>query len=249
MFSHSTPCPPEPIYETYRDHDNGLYAVATTHPSSGLVFELLPVMRNRREAAGQVPSAAATTNGSTAAAAAVTTESTATATPTLVIKSGAASDAAPITLLKPDRPLLGVNGTGQLRRPLLAGAAAAAAAPGTTVRPTLVSEPISSDDQPSEHLYEMVDVPDNDTTAQAEAKKHNYTIQYKDVSRFAEPVRNRIHQFCRPICNVCGCCCTVSVLQLIHVRESGGVDGISEEHPEHAEEWAPVAVPSAGYRK
>lgn len=107
--------------------------------------------------------------------------------PTLTIQSATAEAAG--AALEPQRSLLGVNGTGQ-RKPLLAAinggglGASAASAPATTVKPTLVSEPISSDEQllKTGGLYEMVDVPSIEDRLQAEAKKHNLTVQYKDVS-------------------------------------------------------------------
>lgn len=139
-------------------------------------------MRNRRDVAPLAPATAASATVAAPAAAANVTE-TPTPTPTLVINAGAVGDSAPVGLPKPDRPLLGVNGTGQ-RRPLLQ---AVAPAPVTTVKPTLVSEPISSDEQSKQDaLYETVDVPSNDNATREEARKHNYTVEYKDVSALAD---------------------------------------------------------------
>lgn len=98
--------------------------------------------------------------------------------PTLVIPADPTSNPAdPVSTIqtpKVDRPLLGVNGTGQRKDILLSSA-----------KPTLVSDPINSDDketyQVEEEILDSIDTPSNDTAEAIEATKRNYTITTQEV--------------------------------------------------------------------
>lgn len=82
---------------------------------------------------------------------------------------------APVTTS--DRPLLGVNGTGQRKeQPKL-----------FITKPTLVSEPISTTnmDEARDEVINSIDVSSDNDSESILAKEHNLTVVIKDVSELA----------------------------------------------------------------
>lgn len=78
----------------------------------------------------------------------------------------------PVTIT--DRPLLGVNGTGQRKeQPKL-----------SITKPTLVSEPISTTNM--DEVIDSIDISSDNSSETLLAKEHNLTVVIKDVSDSAD---------------------------------------------------------------
>lgn len=163
------------------------YEYATNGHTSQLAYvDLLPNAnghRQRRQVSSQSPVVTTTpsvTRSSSASSPVVKpNEPTIALTklPTVVIEPVPLAVTDKPTLTQP-RPLLGVNGTGQLH--------VANPAVLTTEKPTLVSDPMSSNDDKGSYdmtdILEQVDVASNETADAVEAASRNLTITTKDVS-------------------------------------------------------------------
>lgn len=84
----------------------------------------------------------------------------------------------PATVTTSDRPLLGVNGTGQRKeQPKL-----------SVTKPTLVSDPISNLDE----VIDQIDVSSDNASETLLAKEHNLTVVIQDVSDWLTHIINLI---------------------------------------------------------
>lgn len=145
-------------------------------------FELLP--RSRRAAANaNATNTGATLEANNAPTLVITHTAAVTPTPPPadVSAQGVAAAVSRLTPLYPaPRPLLGANGTG------IRWDVSSSTSSTTTQKPTVVSEPIDSDEATIQRVVDNVDVPSNEDEAEAVAKAHNFTIQHREVSGIFE---------------------------------------------------------------